>query len=1179
MLEASGSGGAEPLAKESLLFREGRFPELVRRLQATGPIASLSPGHRSLLVRSLLAMGRFPQAAKICAEVLGALDPDGLPALEMRLWQAQVRLYTAGQPEQAFQEGRAALERAPAGSPLAALARDLLARALAVAYEWGLAPAASVFEARRLMEEAAAVYRDTGEVDDFLSALLRLGQLQLLRPRDAAAARKTFARAEAEAEARSCPARAADAALRLAELDFDEIVTRPAGEGSAERAYDRALHLAKESGHALAPADVLASRGARRVSSGLDGQRDLKEALTVYEAEENLAGIQRVLSPLSLWHLKRGDLQEALAAHRRTVEISHQMGIPVAEATAILGIGDYYFRTGDYARALAEVERFEALASVPAVRGTVGLTLANFYSQMSLHDRAEAACRASIRLLAPAAPNDQLSLAWLILGNARSAAGDWNGAIEAWREGLAVDEALSNPGAQAQKLLGIAQAMVMRHYRSGGPPVPDAAFEEAMALHRQVEALLAGADGGDAGAILANNDQIRAQSDLIRGHLADARAGLERAAGRYRSLGLAMQTAFVETHLGLLLLEEGKRQGLDPFQEAERHLRAAVEYFAGAGMRDMAWRPRFHLAHACLGRARLSLTGEAQREAWGEALNWLEQAATDLEAVRGAFVQAGSAAREEALLGLVSNTEKVYELAILVSAVYLGDGRAAFGWLERAKSRVFLNILALTPLRPPDFADPAPLAEEQALLEELRQAPTGNAALAVSERLHAVWDRLAADPAAAEYVAMRRGDPLDWEEVRLLLRGLSPGRRAVLAEYFTSPMLSLLFVGREDFEAPRVIQIPRPLAEIQGFVTRHFGSERRADGSGVTTGDKLRHLDERAFRDFFAPFVAPLAGKLPTGDPVSAEEDLIWLVPHGILHSLPLHALEVDGRLLGERNPMIRTPSASALRFCRGKRKGSRRTALVLGDSVGDLPYARREARGVAQLFGTAAALGAQATRAFLDGALARDRDGIDLLHFACHGVFDPRQALRSGIVLAPEPGRVPGGEVPVLAAGDVLGMEIRADLVTLSACESGVNDRRPGDELVGLTRAWIYAGTPSVLATLWPVDDLSSQLLMESFYRELAAGTAKSEALRKAQIYLRHLTGREALDHFKARLEAFEAAGDREGAEAMKRNLMSVQLKIMAGEAETPPRRGQDWPLFDHAYFWAPYVLIGDAE
>lgn len=1146
--------------EESRLFLEGRFPELVRRLRATGPAYLLPAVHRSLLVRTLLAMGRFAEASGVCMEALSALDPEDPEALDLRLWQAQIRLYTEGRPEPTLQEGQAVLERTPVGAPFAGLVRDLLGRALAVATEWGLAPASSLAEARRLMGGAATEYRRAGQKDDLLAALLRLGQLQLLRPRDLAAARETFRRAREEAAALEAPARAAEAIRRLAELDFDEAVARGC---LPDGVYDLALRLAGDSGHVLARADALASRGARRVNAGLDGQADLEEALALYEAEENLCGVQSVLSPLSVWHLKRGNLQEALAAHRKHEKVARRMAVPATQATALMGIADYYFRTGDYARALAETERLEALAAIPAVRGSVSQNLANFYSQMKLPVRAEAACRESLRLFTRNAPNEQLSLAWTILGNLRSGAGDWDGAIAAWREGITVDEALSDPLGKAQKLLGIAQGTVMRHYRSGGPPVPEAAFEEAMAFHAQVDQLLAGAGGGDTEAILANNDQIRANSDLIRGRLSEALVGLERAAGRYRSLGLAMQRAFVENQTGLLLLEAGNRLGSpDAFREATRHFREALVYFAGYGMRDTAWKPRFHSAHACLGLARFALTAEAQREGWQEAVSWLEEAASDLEAVRGAFLQADLTKREEALLGLVSDTEKVYELAVLVSAVYLGDGHAAFGWLERAKSRVFLDVLALTSLRPPPAADPSLLDEERSLLEALRAAPSGISALDIGERLHAVWDSLAADPAAAEYVALRRGAPLEWEEVRGLLRNLSPGRRAVLAEYFTSPKLSLLFVSREDFEAPLVFQIPRQLVEIQDFVSRHFG-----------TLDELRRLDERAFRDFFAPFVAPLT------DPVSAEGDLLWLVPHGLLHALPLHALEVGGRLLGERNPVIRSPSASALRFCRGKRKGSRRTALVLGDSVGGLPHAREEAREVAGIFGGLPALGDEATRSRLEAALARDRDGIDLLHFACHGVFDSKRPLRSGIVLAPEPGSAPRGEAPVLTAEDVLGIEIRADLVALSACESGVNDRRPGDELIGLTRAWIYAGTPSVLATLWPVNDLSSQLLMEPFYRELAAGTGKAEALQKAQIHLRNLTGGQALAHFRARRDAFEAAGDQEGEEAMKRNLLSVQLKILAGEAETPPRQGLDWPLFDHAWYWAPYVLIGDSE
>src|SRR5262249_26891146 len=147
-------------------------------------------------------------------------------------------------------------------------------------------------------------------------------------------------------------------------------------------------------------------------------------------------------------------------------------------------------------------------------------------------------------------------------------------------------------------------------------------------------------------------------------------------------------------------------------------------------------------------------------------------------------------------------------------------------------------------------------------------------------------------------------------------------------------------------------------------------------------------------------------------------------------------------------------------------------------------------------------------------------KDDFDVLHFACHGYFHPHQALRSGIMLAPGYHSVPtqddteelrltegDGDAWNLTAEEIFRLELRADLVTLSACESGVNERRPGDELIGLTRAFIYAGTPSVLVSLWTVDELSTSILMREFYQQLLRSeTTKVEALQRAQQHLKDL-------------------------------------------------------------------------
>ena len=82
------------------------------------------------------------------------------------------------------------------------------------------------------------------------------------------------------------------------------------------------------------------------------------------------------------------------------------------------------------------------------------------------------------------------------------------------------------------------------------------------------------------------------------------------------------------------------------------------------------------------------------------------------------------------------------------------------------------------------------------------------------------------------------------------------------------------------------------------------------------------------------------------------------------------------------------------------------------------------------------------------------------------------------------------------LTAEEIFGLKMEVDLVTFSACETGVNEYRPGNELIGLTRALIYAGTPSVVVSLWAVDDLSTGLLMQHFYQQLKKPGKDNNAL-----------------------------------------------------------------------------------
>jgi CHAT domain-containing protein len=403
---------------------------------------------------------------------------------------------------------------------------------------------------------------------------------------------------------------------------------------------------------------------------------------------------------------------------------------------------------------------------------------------------------------------------------------------------------------------------------------------------------------------------------------------------------------------------------------------------------------------------------------------------------------------------------------------------------------------------------------------------------------------------------------------------------AVLIEYFALGDRLVAFVLRTDAERTEVVEPAVGLAEAARFVREQVvGTRRPLD-------------DAEAWRDLAGRLVAPVL-------PLAAEGELLWFVGHDALHLLPLHAAPLgdDDAVILDRHPVCYAPSATVMHFCQRKQRPSRRSAFVVGDPRGDLPYAALEAEAVGRAFDAAPLLQTGATR---DGVIEGLRTGgADVLHFACHGFFDEEQAMQSGIALADRN----------LTAQDLLGLELAPSVVTVSACRSGMQERRPGDELLGLTRALLYAGAPSVVVTLWPIDDLSTQLVMEAFYANLRCDRPLSlaAALRAAQLHVRDLPASavrercdEALEPLEAKdprrvqllaarataessaldygaaaascEEASAAADPRPEAKTLARSAALLRFKARAAETPDYARR----PFAD-PYYWAPFLLHGD--
>jgi CHAT domain-containing protein len=182
--------------------------------------------------------------------------------------------------------------------------------------------------------------------------------------------------------------------------------------------------------------------------------------------------------------------------------------------------------------------------------------------------------------------------------------------------------------------------------------------------------------------------------------------------------------------------------------------------------------------------------------------------------------------------------------------------------------------------------------------------------------------------------------------------------------------------------------------------------------------------------------------------------------------------------------------SSNATRWARLQARPPRplRRALVVGVGGAGLPQVATEVAAVAAAFGAGATLlaEAQATRA---AVLAGAADA-ELLHLACHGRFRADSPAFSEL-------RLHDGPLTLLDLGHA---RLGADLVTLSACDTGISRVAPGGELRGLVRACMLAGARNVLATLWPVQDEASARLMGDFYRGLRAGNAPAVSLHAAQ-------------------------------------------------------------------------------
>jgi CHAT domain-containing protein/tetratricopeptide (TPR) repeat protein len=876
---------------------------------------------------------------------------------------------------------------------------------------------------------------------------------------------------------------------------------------SADAYLVRSRDLANAIGDYRTLANAIGTLGSVRKDRG-----DLRSAAELYaRASEirsrsgDLRGLAADQNNLGLIAEELGDLAAARRAYEAALAANRTAGRALPAATNLENLGNIAALEGEYAVAAAHYR--EALATYRA-HGNV-VEAASVIHNLGLLAMRRGDYPGAITYLIEAAgvyrraaqAADEIAVR-RDLANARAAAGDLQGA----RADLQRAETLAGVDKNAGVVLAQADLALQFNRLSEA----ERRYERAVQLARRVgdEETRAAAQQGLGLVLLVRETYPRAITTLERSLQAQEVLGDRRAAALTRLLiGYGWRESgdpAMARRVLLQALDTLHRLGDAAGEAAALGALAEVEVRAGL---PLTAESLYHRAIARLGarpapeiawQLHAGLAAALRtRGALDEAVSHLLAAISEIERVA-----AGLTVEERRAAFFADKWEAYVDLALIERA--RGNSAKAFAASERLRARQMLDLLARGRVAE-DSNDREPTGREQDLRRRITEltrqienegddeaglrGPALQTAAAAREALAQAQDEygqvlLELREANPSYAALVRGEIAPVTDVRAALAS-----DEALLEYLVGDSTSVVFIVTRDSVATLDLNVSRAtLASLVDFVRGTLA--KPADSA---TRAAWRAPMRRLFQHLFAPVQA-------TG--VLAGKTRLLIAPHAELHYVPFAALLEPGprgQPLIERYVVAYVPSASVwLRLRARSTSKDASGVLALAPHVRALPGSRDEVAAIARILGdrTRVLAGSQASeRAFR--TLAPEHD---VVHLATYGVLNKHNPLFSFVELG-----AGGGEDGRLEVHEVFGLSLRARLLVLSACQTGVaagalTDVPPGDDWVGLVQGFLFAGASNVVATLWPVEDLATARFMESFYRELAAGRTEADALAQAQ-------------------------------------------------------------------------------
>ena len=564
----------------------------------------------------------------------------------------------------------------------------------------------------------------------------------------------------------------------------------------------------------------------------------------------------------------------------------------------------------------------------------------------------------------------------------------------------------------------------------------------------------------------------------LQGNKKQALKQYQLALGELRSIGAWSRQVYVLNNLGLLAMDLGlSNRALEYFQSAEGTLSNSgrvgqVITYINLGY-YYSQKKNYDLAIDYLERGLSWARSNGDRIGEAKALTGLgeiefqqqnfPQASKTLESSIAIFESLRPGLRDEQKISLAESQKRTYDL-LQQSYIAQNKSNPALITAERGRARAFIELLAQKTSSKLDEK----LSTKPPSLKEIKAVAKSRDVTLVSYSI--IEDKQGEESQLYIWVVNPQGK-VDFRQLDL----------AVIKEEFKTSIASVSRDSRDAASGGLDLRKPR----LQDYVVSFRGDVR---------ANSLAERRKLSFpRDAYKLLIEPIKELLPE-DP----NELVVFIPQGSLFLVPFPALQNSaGEFLIEQHTIQIAPSIQTLAIKELSAPVAQSPALIVGnpspmpDSLAPLEGAEAEAKAIAKMLKTTPIIGQAATETVITEKMQQAK----LIHLATHGLFDEHQGLQSSLAFSTSDNN--GG---FLTAEEILDLDLAADLVVLSACNTG-RGKITGDGVVGLSRSFLLAGAQSTMVSLWYVPDQATSTLMTNFYRQLQTNSPKPQALRQAML------------------------------------------------------------------------------